>query len=217
MRWHPHFQRHRYFYYAAVLGAGVWVCAKQFVPSLALPLAGDSFFGSYVALILAFTMRNSATTLRDQAQIADEGVTVIGLATLAAIAFSLFSIFALLQDHPRDGFRLFLSILSAPLGWLMLHTLAAIHYAHQFYAGETAHKPRTGGLAFPDCGEPTAWDFLYFSFVVGMTAQVSDIQVTSTPLRKLVLAHSIVSFFFNTVLLALAVNVVVTLAGQTSG
>jgi uncharacterized membrane protein len=64
------------------------------------------------------------------------------------------------------------------------------------------HRQDAGGLEFPDTNEPTGWDFLYYSFVVGMTAQVSDVQVLTTP---------IVSFFYNTVILALAVNLA---AGQ---
>ncbi|HEY3147090.1 MAG TPA: DUF1345 domain-containing protein, partial [Dongiaceae bacterium] len=69
-----------------------------------------------------------------------------------------------------------------------------------------------GGLNFPGKGDPDAWDFLYFSFVIGMTAQVSDVAVERADLRRLVLFHGVASFFYNTVLLALAVNVAVTLA-----
>jgi uncharacterized membrane protein len=69
-----------------------------------------------------------------------------------------------------------------------------------------------GGLSFPDSREPSVWDFLYYSFVIGMTAQVSDVQVTNTAMRRITLVHSVVSFFLNTVLIALAVNVAVALA-----
>jgi uncharacterized membrane protein len=62
-------------------------------------------------------------------------------------------------------------------------------------------------LLFPETKEPGAWDFLYFSFVVGMTAQVSDVQVVSTAIRRVTLAHGILSFFINTIIFALAVNV----------
>jgi len=71
-----------------------------------------------------------------------------------------------------------------------------------------------GGLVFPGRSDPGAWDFLYYSFVIGMTAQVSDVAVTSPALRRLTLAHSVVAFFYNTVLITLAVNVVVVLAQQ---
>jgi uncharacterized membrane protein len=105
-----------------------------------------------------------------------------------------------------------LAIASVLLGWLTLHTIAAFHYAHLYYAKAVSSRGQdAGGLEFPDTNEPTGWDFLYYSFVVGMTAQVSDVQVLATPMRRLTLAHSVVSFFYNTVILALAVNLA---AGQ---
>ena len=67
-------------------------------------------------------------------------------------------------------------------------------------------------LDFPGQGDPGAWDFLYYSFVVGMTAQVSDVQVTTTVMRRATLLHGVVSFFFNTVFIAMAVNAGVALA-----
>jgi uncharacterized membrane protein len=86
----------------------------------------------------------------------------------------------------------------------------ALHYAHLFYSAPTLHDgPATGGLQFPETQEPEPWDFLYYSFVIGMTAQVSDVQVCSVAMRRVTLAHGVVSFFFNTVILALAVNVAV--------
>ena len=94
------------------------------------------------------------------------------------------------------------------LGWTTLHAIMAFHYAHLFYSRhpETAAAD-AGGLEFPHSQEPGSWDFLYYSLVVGMTAQVSDVQVTSTRMRKITLVHGVVSFFFNTVIVALAVNV----------
>src|SRR5215831_4570955 len=83
-------------------------------------------------------------------------------------------------------------------------TIFAIHYAHEYY-DEKAHKD--GGLNFPGGEPPDYWDFVYFSFVVGMTGQVSDVAVTSRALRRLVAAHGVVSFIFNATLLALMVNI----------
>jgi uncharacterized membrane protein len=88
------------------------------------------------------------------------------------------------------------------LSWAFIHTIFALHYAHEFYA-----QTRGGGLAFPGEGEPDYWDFLYFSLVIGMTSQVSDVAVTAKPMRRIVAAHGVVSFVFNTTLLALAVNI----------
>jgi uncharacterized membrane protein len=96
--------------------------------------------------------------------------------------------------------------------------MLAFHYAYEYY-GTDATSPKeadgrrrhVGGLDFPGKEAPDALSFLYFSFVIGMTAQVSDVEVTSNAMRKLVLLHGILAFFFNTVILAAAVNVVVAL------
>ena len=90
------------------------------------------------------------------------------------------------------------------LSWAFIHTIFALHYAHEFYDEDA---PRGGGMAFPGGEEePDYWDFVYFSFVIGMTAQVSDVGITSKQIRRTVTAHGIVSFLFNAALLALTVN-----------
>jgi uncharacterized membrane protein len=106
-----------------------------------------------------------------------------------------------------------LALASAPLGWFMLHTIAALHYGHRYYTNSAASGARkdSGGLKFPDTHEPHAWDFIYFSFVIGMTAQVSDVSALTTRMRQVILVHAVISFVFNTILIALAVNVAVAL------
>ena len=92
--------------------------------------------------------------------------------------------------------------------WLLTHTIFALHYAHLYYGDNPLLKGEQdrGGLKFPDERVPDFWDFLYYSFVVGMTCQVSDVQVTSRHMRRLTLGHGVLAFLFNAVILALAVN-----------
>lgn len=211
-----HLQHHVRFYLSAVVGIAVWQAAEGLGMRLSGIVAGDAFAVVYLAAMARFGARLTTTDLRRRSGGEDEGIVLIVLIAATAIAFSLASIFALLNQPTRpDTLRLAFSIASVPLGWLMLHTIAAFHYAHLFYT-QSAHKgePRrdAGGLAFPDTPQPTVADFLYFSFVIGMTAQVSDVEVLATSMRKLILAHSVVSFFYNTVLLAMAVNVAVVVA-----
>jgi uncharacterized membrane protein len=103
---------------------------------------------------------------------------------------------------------LWLSVLAGAtvlLSWLLAHSVFAVHYAHGYYKDLLEKRQR--GLDFPgENDDPDYWDFLYFSFVVGMTAQVSDVQVMTRGWRRLVLAHGILSFLFNTVILALSIN-----------
>jgi len=218
-----HVRHHGRFYLAAIAGIAIWLAAWSLpwpLPSLA---GGDTFFLTYLALMTRFALRTTPEDLRRRASVEDEGMPLIVALALAAIVFSLVAIFSLLnRDGTPEPAELSLAVASVPLGWLMLHTIAAFHYAHRFYATAdddpsppTDATPRdrdAGGLNFPGEGDPGAWDFLYFSFVIGMTAQVSDVVVERSDLRVLVLVHGVASFFYNTVLLALAVNVAVTLA-----
>jgi len=216
-----HIRHHGRFYLAAVAGIAVWLAVWVLRWPLPPLIGGDAFFLIYLALMTRFALRITPEGLRQRASVEDEGIPLIILLALAAVVFSLAAIFALLnRAGDPDPAELSLAVASVPLGWLMLHTIAAFHYAHLFYATSDADEPlseRTdprdaGGLHFPGSEQPGAWDFLYFSFVVGMTAQVSDVAVETVGMRRPVLFHGIVSFFYNTVLLALAVNVAVTLA-----
>ena len=125
------------------------------------------------------------------------GITLIAaFASLAAIVFEL-------GEAQRAPMQLGLAIVTILLSWTAIHTTFALHYAHEYYRGGDV-----GGLAFPgDGGDPDYWDFVYFSFVVGMTAQVSDVGITDKMIRRTATAHGITSFFFNTALLALMVNI----------
>jgi len=172
------------------------------------------FFAAYLFLMTALVIGATPERLRQLAGLEDEGIVVIVLIAVAAIVVSLVLLFTLISQQPRPGTaQLVLALASAPLGWFMLHTIAALHYAHRFYtqcASADGHKD-SGGLKFPGTHDPHAWDFIYFSFVIGMTAQVSDVAALTTRMRQVVLVHGVISFVFNTILIALAVNVAVAL------
>jgi uncharacterized membrane protein len=90
--------------------------------------------------------------------------------------------------------------------------MAALHYAHRYWQPtEEGLQSNHGGLDFPGTEEPQGFDFLYFAFVIGMTAQTSDVAITTTGMRKINLLHALASFLFNTVLVAAAVNVALSL------
>ena len=93
-------------------------------------------------------------------------------------------------------------------GWLLIHTLFVLRYAHLYYQHRDEDDKNGGGLAFPGTHDPKDLDFAYFSFVLGMTFQVSDVQVTSPHIRALALVHGLISFGYNTAILALVVNTV---------
>jgi uncharacterized membrane protein len=100
--------------------------------------------------------------------------------------------------------------LSVVLSWLFLNIMFALHYAHGYY-GDFGEKH--AGLEFPDTPEPDYWDFAYFAIVIGMTFQVSDVQISSRYLRRVALLHSVIAFFFNVFIIAITVNIVAGMGG----
>ena len=205
-----HLKHHQRFYAALVLG----LASLAFTAGSSWPFrmiaASDTFFIVYLFLI-TFLVSENCWQLKARAAIEDEGIFLVMLIILAAIATSCVAIIIILHhSHGRVTGPLLVALAGAPLGWFTLHVVAAFHYANLYYAPSA--KPSERPLLFPGGEEPAAWDFLYYAFVVGMTAQVSDVQVAGARIRRATLGHGIVSFLFNTVLIAMAVNAVVTLA-----
>jgi uncharacterized membrane protein len=163
--------------------------------------------GVVLYLGLAYQAMNDCDVnhIRRRAALQDEGRIAMLVMTVVAALASIAAIFAELQGGAgRTPAQLILATLTIVTSWAFIHTIFALHYAHEFY-DENHH--RGGGMQFPGEEPPDYWDFCYFSFVIGMCAQVSDVTVASKSIRRTVLAHSIVSFIFNAALLALTVNI----------
>jgi uncharacterized membrane protein len=126
---------------------------------------------------------------------------VASVTSLGAIAVELLGVHA--DPAQQQVFGLLVVAATILCSWFFVHTIYAIHYAHEYYADEG----RRLGLQFPDEDKPDYWDFLYFSFTMGAAAQTSDVIIVSKRMRRLALAHTILAFLFNTTILALAVNV----------
>ncbi|HEX5318065.1 MAG TPA: DUF1345 domain-containing protein [Stellaceae bacterium] len=170
--------------------------------------------GATVYLGLFLQMAATATPAKMRRRAAQEDpARWVFLALMAAAAFvSMFAIFGLIHSGKAAEGLVSIAYTAAGavtilLSWLFVHTVFAVHYAHDFVTDLAAH--RTPGVIFPGAKQsPDYRDFLYFSFVVGMTCQVSDVQVATRYWRRLVLIHGVLSFFFNTFVLALSINLV---------
>jgi uncharacterized membrane protein len=168
----------------------------------------DIGIGLYVILAFEMMARANVHQIRRRAATQDEGAIVILVLTVATAMASLLAIVALLGTSAvgaaqRRSIELILATITIVLSWAFIHTMFALHYAHEFY-----DQSGVRGLAFPGGEEePDYWDFLYFSLVIGMTSQVSDVGITTKEIRRTVAAHGVVSFFFNAALLALTVNI----------
>jgi uncharacterized membrane protein len=178
-------------------------------PATRLLVGWDLGVGIYLALAYRLIALSHVGHIRLRARVEDEGrITILvltsaaALATLGAIVAELGSSSA--AGSTRPPAHLILAIVTIGASWAFTHTIFALHYAHDFYQG---NEGKGGGLVFPGEEEPDYWDFVYFSFVIGMTSQVSDVAIVSKAIRRTAAAHGIISFVFNATLLALTVNI----------
>ncbi len=132
--------------------------------------------------------------------------TVAGTFASFAAIIGEFSVSKNLPDAVRGG-HVALVAATLLLSWMLTHTLFALRYAHEYYELQPGHSEFEKGLEFPGEQDPDYWDFFYFAVVLGMTFQVSDVQITSRQLRRLATVHGLLGFLFNTVILALSVNI----------
>jgi uncharacterized membrane protein len=171
-------------------------------------LAWNVAVGLYLAVAAYFVGQFDLGRVRQRAAEEDEGGALVLALTVAAAIASLAAIFVELGNASGKGagaLSITLALSTVVLSWFFIQIIFAFHYAHEFYGEDKdGHK---GGLKFPDDDQPEYWDFVYFAFVIGMTFQVSDVQVTSKSIRRLVIAHGVVSFFYNVAVLSLMVNI----------
>lgn len=188
----------------------------KWAPHFAPGVTAVIFFLIYLVMMGLRIPRLDGPTLKNRGQNEDEpALAILAVTVLAAVA-AVISLFDALNGNRPAGLEVALAFGSVVLGWLTIHTMFALHYAHLYWrpdAQKEGSQARRGGLDFPETASPGAYDFLYFSFVIGMTAQTSDVGITTTEMRKTNLVHAVVSFFFNTVLVAASVNAVVAMGG----
>lgn len=170
--------------------------------------------GAAVLLVLwAITMiRTQPIDMPARAKAQQDGEWVVFAITLAGIVASIFAIvieFKNISSLKGDerAFHLGLVILTLLVSWLTMQLIFALRYAHEFYTISDGRTMMDGGLEFPHEPEPDYFDFLYFGMVLGMTFQVSDVNITSRKIRRLATLHGFIGFLFNTVILALTVNI----------
>jgi len=158
--------------------------------------------------------------IRTQAQVEDNSRVTIFTIVLVSTMASLLAVTLLLlsTEENNKALHIISAITGMAFSWLLVHTIFTVRYAHLYYGDHKAKENiHAGGLGFPNetaKDNPDFIDFAYFSFVVGMTFQVSDVQITSRQLRRLVLMHSLVSFVYNTVIVALTINTVAGLSDK---
>ena len=171
----------------------------------------DIFVALYLALVFTMVLRSGIVHIRRNAVLQDDGRFLILLVTALGAFASIAAIVFELGASNRSGPGLALATITIALSWAAVHTGFSLHYAHEYYRGA---KP--GGLQFPSGDkddEPDYWDFVYFAVAIGASSATSDVNLRSRLMRRLVMTHSIFSFFFNAMVLALAINIAAGLLG----
>ncbi len=182
-----------------------------------LALGWDVGVGLFlIETVRKLTRARSADDIRQRAAALDEaGGAVLPLAlfaALASIAVVIGEAVRVAGDSQETGSAAILALATVALSWTFVHLIFAFHYAHAFYAPAANGEDR-GGLLFPGFEAPDYWDFLHFSLIIGVAQQTADIQITDRTLRRTTTVHSLTAFLFNTVIVALTVNLAVGLLG----
>ena len=163
---------------------------------------------TYMTISLVRMIHSTPHSIRKRAVLLDESrAAALCIAMLAAVV-ALFAVLVDLADARVSFSRstdVGIGIAAIVVSWFFIHLVFTQHYAHEYYMDRL-------GLVFPQTPEPGFWDFIYFAFVIGMTYQVSDVSVSTTHLRKIIVAHGLLSFVFNTVILALVISFAAGLA-----
>jgi uncharacterized membrane protein len=203
--------------WVGILGAGVAaLLVSLFAPGWlhgAVRAVASYDVAALIILVYDWTvgLRNDATHTIKRAAQEDPGRNILVAIVLLSALAGLVSAITILGKGPsvpaidRD-LALTFGISAVVLGWFLIHTMFIFRYAHLYYFDSDEDGSAQRGLTFPGTTEPDDYDFAYFAFVIGMTFQVSDVQITDPGVRTIALLHALISFGYNTAILALGVN-----------
>lgn len=205
-------------YFGALVGLAALVVLPGWLSpatreAVAWCLAGATY------LALSFGTMTWCTSEKIRARAArqdDSGIVILALILLAMFS-SVFAIFGLIGDAKlasNEVKLLYVGLAACTIitAWTVIQVVFTLHYAHAYYAPSSDDASRKTALAFPNDDVPDYWDFFYFATSIGATSQTSDVSINSKSIRRLVTLHAIISFFFNTMVLALTINLAASLA-----
>lgn len=199
-----------------LVSAAVGVAVLVLLPASFSPAAREAMAWcigglTYLALALRIMKTCDSAKIKQRAALQDDSAMVILILILLAVGASMAAIAGLLSEAKtasESSKILYVAMAAATIfiSWSVMQVVFALHYAHEHYAPENLTDDKAGGLEFPKDDKPDYWDFLYFATSIGAASQTSDVSIASKGLRHLVTLHAIVAFFFNTMVLALAIN-----------
>ena len=209
------FLAHRRIFAATAIGIASFAASFAILPMFGSReraiIAWDTGAAAFLLLCLPLFIGATPDRMQDNAEAQEEGEWTLFSLVVAGATASFAAIlgeFGSMKSAANGDRELKVALVAGTLAlsWLLTHATFALRYAHEFYTRTNNAPAPDGGLEFPKEPSPDYWDFLYFSLVLGMTFQVSDVQITSRKLRRLATVHGLLGFLFNTVIVALTVN-----------
>lgn len=200
------------FFLAVLIGIAISICFTLFTSwhwSTIILISWNIAVGLYLIHVKRMMWQADHSVMQTQAQKQDESKWVIMLLVILALIMCLIAIMiqlaSITKDSPFKFGHLGLSLLTIVSAWLFMHTAFALHYAHDFYMARANHADE--GLDFPKTQDPMYPDFIYFSYIIGTSAQTADVSITSRHMRLLNIFHAVLAFGFNTTILAICINI----------
>ena len=201
------------------VAAIVWFFVKKIHQTVLLTIISTwcAFAFSYVITSWIVMFTRKVEQIKKMAKEEDGSKTFVIIFTIVASIAAMVTVLLMVISSGNSEKNELLTVLvcffSVMLSWILVHTILTFHYAHVYYDDDASGKnPNRGGLNFPEDDAPNYLDFAYFSFVIGMTFQVSDVEVTDKKIRRLVLLHGLISFLLNTFVVAITVNFIAGLS-----
>lgn len=207
------FLRHTPLLFGIAIGVAAAIALALLMPTLT-PLtrtlmSWDAMTAGYLGAIWLHTRGVTAQNMAAHAADVDEGRYFVLFVSLFAVGASVAAIILELQARlpagPEKTWHVAFVFVTVALSWLFVHTSFAKHYAHEYFGPADGGGIRKG-LIFPGNEEPDFGDFFHFALVIGVAAQTADIQISAKPIRRIVTLHGVLAFVFNTVILALTIN-----------
>jgi uncharacterized membrane protein len=213
--------RHAPFYAGLLLGVVSFVISFLLHAESSVSIGANGLFVGFLLLTFFKLPRLTADYLREHAREEDTPVAGIFLIVLIVVVASVVSLFLALNSGSQspDPWEVALSVASVILGWFTVQAMGALHYAYEYYQADDSAEGSDveGGLAFQGDEDPDGYDFIYFSYTVGTSVATSDTKVESHKMRRMVTVHLVFAHLFNTIILASAVNVMLSLGGGGGG
>ena len=196
-----------------VVAAALWTFPNGLGGSTRFVLAWDTACAWFIGGVLMMMRHAKEADIRRHSATQDEGrgfiIALCVVAATAGFGAIVMELALAKNDHGlMKGLRVLLAFATVAASWLFVHMVFALHYAHEYYDDPDKEPggPVEGGLGFPGEQMPDYWDFLHFALVIGVASQTADVSFTSKDLRRIGTVHALVSFVFNTAILALSIN-----------